>query len=201
MTIAEILGACIGRLRTLPSRIWRLEANWKGICCDASVLFLGRPLISRHADSEMIFSEGVRIHSALRSNPLGCFQPSVLRTMAAGARLELGKNVGMSGTILCAGKSIVIGENTIIGSGVMILDNDLHVASGEGRWRGEYVQNAREICIGRGVFVGARAIILKGVTVGDGAIIGAGAVVTHDVPEGMIVAGNPATVIRRRLEL
>jgi len=201
MTIAELIGAGLARFRALPSRIWRAEAEFKGICCDASVLFLGRPLLSRHGDSEMILSEGVRIHSALRSNPLGCFQPSVLRTMAAGARLELGKNVGLSGTVLCAGKSIVIGEETIIGSGAMILDNDLHIASGEGTWRVEYAENARPVRIGRGVFIAGRAIILKGVTVGDGAVIGAGAVVTRDVPAGMIVAGNPAQAIRARAEM
>jgi acetyltransferase-like isoleucine patch superfamily enzyme len=42
------------------------------------------------------------------------------------------------------------------------------------------------------VFVGARAIILKGVTIGDRAVIGAGAVVSKDVPAGHIAAGNPA---------
>lgn len=146
----------------------------------------------------MLFSEGVRIHSALRSNPLGCFQPSVLRTLSAGARLELGKNVGISGAVLCAGKSITIGENTLIGSGAMLLDNDLHVASGDGKWRVECAANAREIRIGRGVFIGTRAIILKGVTIGDGAVIGAGAVVTCDVPPGALAAGNPAKVLRSR---
>ena len=198
MTIAEIFGTCAARLRELPSCVWRLEAKAKGAACDASVLFLGRPLISRHAGSEMVFSRGVRIHSALRSNPLGCFQPCVLRTMSSGARLELGIGVGMSGTVICAGKSIVIGDHTIIGSGAMILDNDLHIARGDGKWRTEYAENAREVRIGRGVFIGARVIILKGVTIGDHAVIGAGAVVTKDVPEGAIVAGNPAKAVRQR---
>ena len=198
MTIAEILGACIGRLRTLSSRVWKLEANLKGIRCDASALFVGRPVISRWGGSELIISEGVRIFSALRSNQLGCFQPSTLRTVAAGARLELGKNVGMSGSVICAGKLVTVGENTIIGPGTMIFDTDFHIPSGDGRWLNESAKNAREIRIGRGVFIGARVIILKGVTVGDHAVIGAGAVVTKDVPEGAIVAGNPAQVIRVR---
>ena len=56
---------------------------------------------------------------------------------------------------------------------------------------------ARPIKIGRGVFVGARAIILKGVTVGDRAVIGAAAVVTKDVPPHHIAVGNPARVLNR----
>jgi len=196
MTTAEILGSCLARLRALPSRVWLMEAKFKGVECHPDVLFLGRPLIHRGEGSEMILSQGVRIASALRANPLGCFQPSVLRTMALGARLELGKNVGISGTVLCAGKSIVIGEDTIIGSGAMILDNDLHAPLGEWGWREEYATNAREVRIGRGVFIGARAIIMKGVTIGDRAVIGAGAVVTKDVPERMIAVGNPARNIQ-----
>lgn len=195
MTSAEILGSYAARLRALPSYFWLLEAKFKGVDCHPDVRLVGRPLISRCADSEMVFSEGVRIHSALRSNPLGCFQPSVLRTMAPDARLELGKNVGISGTILCAAKSIVIGEGTIIGSGAMILDNDLHEPSGEWRWSAKCARNAREIRIGRGAFIGARAIIMKGVTIGDRAVVGAGAVVTKDVPDRMSAVGNPARII------
>jgi acetyltransferase-like isoleucine patch superfamily enzyme len=51
--------------------------------------------------------------------------------------------------------------------------------------------------IGDGVWVGSGATILAGVTVGDGAVIAAASVVTKDVPPGVLVAGNPARVIRR----
>lgn len=49
--------------------------------------------------------------------------------------------------------------------------------------------------IGRGAFVGARAIILPGVDVGDHAIVAAGSVVRRDVPSGTVVAGNPAVFV------
>lgn len=54
------------------------------------------------------------------------------------------------------------------------------------------------IRIGRGVFIGARALILEGVTIGDHAMIGAGAIVVRDVPPLAIVVGNPARIVARR---
>ncbi len=52
--------------------------------------------------------------------------------------------------------------------------------------------------IGEDVFVGLRAVVLPGVRIGEGAVIGAGSVVTRDVPEWMIFAGNPARAVRKR---
>jgi len=55
---------------------------------------------------------------------------------------------------------------------------------------------SRPISIGRDVWAGERACILKGVTIGDGAIIAANSVVTKDVPAYSVVAGNPAKVVK-----
>lgn len=155
-------------------------------------------MISVAPNSRIILSEGVRIVSALRSNPLGCPQPSVLRTLAPGAELRLGARVGLSAAVLCAGKEITIGDDTILGSGAMIIDNDFHVLEPDGTWRNEYSEGARPIRIGRSVFIGARAIVLKGVEIGDYAIIGAGAVVTRNIPANAIFAGNPAREVGTR---
>lgn len=54
--------------------------------------------------------------------------------------------------------------------------------------------------IGNDVWIGANSVVLKGVQVGDGAIIGAGSVVTKDVPDYAIVAGNPAKLVKYRFE-
>ncbi|MDT5091129.1 MAG: hypothetical protein QOH60_492 [Mycobacterium sp.] len=51
------------------------------------------------------------------------------------------------------------------------------------------------IVVGDNVGIGIGAIIMPGVTIGRGAIVGGGAVVTKDVPEGVVVGGNPAKVI------
>ena len=195
-SLAQSIGGAVNFFRCAVSQVWKWEARFKGVTMEGRLHLSGRPIISLARGSNLILGDGVVLCSALRSNPLACFQPCVLRTLAAGAVLRLERNVGLSGTVLCAGSSIRIGEGTIFGSGAMVIDNDFHVPEGEWNWRTEHVQNARPVVIGRGVFVGARAIILKGVSIGDRAVIGAGAVVTHDVPAGAVAAGNPARIVR-----
>jgi len=196
--LSRALGACISFIRRLASNLWKLEAHLKGVEMGQGVVFAGRPLVSVAPNSRFVLGDGVTVASALRANPLGCFQPCVLRTLAPGAELKVGRNAGMSGAVICAGLSIEIGEGTLIGSGAMILDNDLHVPGPSG-WITDSRSNARPVRIGRDVFIAARAIILKGVTIGDNAIVGAGAVVTKDVPAGHIAAGNPAQVRPRKM--
>ncbi len=53
--------------------------------------------------------------------------------------------------------------------------------------------------IGKNCFIGGRALVLPGVTIGDHCIVGAGAVVTKDVPDRCIVAGNPARILRENI--
>jgi len=55
--------------------------------------------------------------------------------------------------------------------------------------------------IGADCFIGARSVILPGIQIGDGSIVGSGSVVTKDVPPRCAVAGNPARIIRRDIEV
>ena len=57
-------------------------------------------------------------------------------------------------------------------------------------------RRAHHVSIGNDIWIGHGAIVLAGRSIGDGAVIAAGAVVTKDVPAGVIVAGNPAKVLR-----
>lgn len=198
-SISQTLGLGISHFRVLLGKLWSAEAKIKGITLQGLVRFEGRAILSRAPGSSMILGPGVCITSATRGNPLGCFQPSVLRTLASGAELVLEEKVGLSGAVICAGKSIRIGSRTIIGSGAMIIDNDFHTWDEKVGWVNEYTENARPIIIGRNVFIGARAIILKGVEIGDHAIIGAGAVVTRNVPAHATAGGNPAKILNAAL--
>jgi acetyltransferase-like isoleucine patch superfamily enzyme len=175
--------------------LWLLEARLKGASVARGVTFVGRPLISVAKGSRFQLGENVKINSSLRANPLGCFQPSVLRTLCPDAELILDANAGISGCVLCAAKSIRIGEGVNIGSGALLIDTDFHRPAGSWEWGNDPGHGARPIHIGRGAFIGARAIVLKGVTIGERAVVGAGAVVTKPVPPRHFAVGNPARMI------
>ncbi len=196
-TLVAVLSSFLSRARRWPSKLWTLEARLRGIEVGNGVEFLGRSIMTRHPGSVFVLGAGGTYGSSVRCNPLGNAQPCVLRTMAGGARLEIGERVGMSSTTVCAAASVSIGEGTICGAGAMIIDNDFHTPTAPWDWAIGYKATARPVRIGRGCFIGARAIVLKGVTIGDRAVIGAGAVVTQDVPAGAVVAGNPARIVRQ----
>lgn len=102
-----------------------------------------------------------------------------------------GTNVNGLGTRILVAEAVTIGAGCTFSWDVQILDNDFHALTVGG------VQQpaVAPVVIGDRVWVGTRAVILKGVTIGDGAVVAAGAVVTKDVPAGAIVAGIPARVV------
>ena len=112
------------------------------------------------------------------------------------AVLEIGDNVGISGATLVASTGIFVGPRTLIGAEAMIVDTDFHpLDPAQRRIHQTAGALSGPVHVGSDVFIGARALILKGVSIGDGAVVGAGAVVTKDVAPGAIVGGNPARVI------
>ena len=109
-----------------------------------------------------------------------------------GKNIKIGKDVFVnSGCCFQDQGGVTLGDGCLVGHNVVFatLDHDKR----PGR-RGD--MTAAPIVVGKDVWIGAHATILKGVKIGDGAIVAAGAVVTRDVPPNTIAAGVPARVVK-----
>ncbi len=99
----------------------------------------------------------------------------------------------MAGAVLQC--RVTVGENTVINTRASI-DHDCRI--GSHAFVGPGVTLCGSVEVGEDAFIGAGAVLLPGIAIGKGAIVGAGAVVTRAVPEGAVVAGNPA--VRKKRE-
>jgi maltose O-acetyltransferase len=112
-----------------------------------------------------------------------------------GANIRLGTDCFLNANAIildCA--EIRVGDRSQFGPGVQVLAAD-HPREPERRLAD--VELARPVTIGTNAWIGGGAILCPGVTVGDHSVIGAGSVVTKDVPERVLAAGNPCRVIRQ----
>lgn len=89
---------------------------------------------------------------------------------------------------------VKIGDNVTITADVTILTHDYATSVFLHAYH-DYVPGRSKVVIGNNVYIGQRAMILRGVTVGDNCIIGAGSIVTKDIPANTVVAGVPARPI------
>ena len=196
MGLRQTIGTWKQRLRLTPSFLWRWELRLIGMTWASPPILCGRPFVSRFEGSTIKFGRSVCLDSSRRNNPLGGDKPCILRTLTPQACIALADHVGLSSGTLVAACSIEIGESTILGAGCMVIDNDFHRPGHGFTWVSDYQHSAKPVKIGRGCFLGARALVLKGVTLGDRVVVGAGSVVTRDVPAYSVAAGNPARVVR-----
>ena len=127
---------------------------------------------------------------------------------------KTGKNFYIEPTFRCDyGYNIKIGNNFYTNFDCVILDvcevnigNNVFFEPGvhiytathplEASVRDSLLEFGKPVTIGNSVWIGGVSIILPGVTIGDGTTIGAGSVVTKDVPDGVVAAGNPCRVLR-----
>lgn len=109
--------------------------------------------------------------------------------------LGTGASIGEDNHIICH-NHISIGNNTLLGPGIMIYDHNHKYLFETGVDRFHF--DVGEVIVGNNSWVGANAVILKGVHIGNNVIIGAGSVVTKDIPSNCIAAGIPAKVIKRK---
>lgn len=124
-------------------------------------------------------------------------------TLVPRPELIIGDRVSINyRNLISAAVSVRIGDDTMIAGEVSIFDNMSHPLSPSRRLAKDRLRRdeASPVVIGRNVWIGMRALILRGVTIGDNSIVAAGAVVTKSVPPNTLVGGNPARVLRELVD-
>ena len=97
------------------------------------------------------------------------------------------------GCVVLDVRRVEFGPNCNLGPGVHVYTATHPLDAGARASGAEY---GEPVSIGSNVWIGGRALVNPGVSIGDDVVVGSGAVVTRDVPDGVVVAGNPATVVR-----
>lgn len=124
-------------------------------------------------------------------------------------RIKIGNNCYIGDhTRIWSAESIIIKNNVLIAHNVNIFDNDTHpIDKFERKEDSELIiwnairkdfstLKSAPIVIEDDAWIGCNSIILKGVTIGEGSIVAAGSVVTKSVPPNVLVAGNPAKIVK-----
>jgi len=186
-------------LAVIGTTCFIIKAKIFGIKYQKPIRCFGSVHILRGYGSRIELGKNIVIVSnTKRGSSSSIFAPTKLKTFMKSARIIIEDDVGLNGTSITArSKRILIGKGTIVAPNVTIMDSDFHdVHTPESRLFSPAFEKDADVTIGKNVWIGGRSIILKGVTVGDNSVIGAGSIVTRDIPENVVAAGNPARVIK-----
>lgn len=185
------------KYKTVGGIVFYIKAKIFGVIVEGKVICYGTVYLIRFPLSQIKFGNNITlISNNYRGSASSIYSPVKFQTFSPTSCIEICDNVDLNGTsIVSRSKRVIIGEGTIIAPNVIIMDSDFHsIWPAENRTSG--IENDKEVIIGKNVWIGIGAIILKGSVIGDNSIIGAGSVVTGKVPENVIYAGNPAKLIR-----
>ena len=169
------------------------------IARDAQVLISSELVLNEKDECKWTHSEGylaLKPGATLRVNGSFRFKFGMDVKLFENAELILDGGYAEQGVVIRSRKSVHIGRGVAIARDVIIMDSDFHDFTIDGVSE----EVTAPIRIGSHVWIGTRAVILKGVTIGDGAVIAAGSVVTKDVPPATIVGGVPARVIKENVQ-
>lgn len=179
----------------IPDKIYNLILlKYRHVQYGENLKIQGRLFCVSNSKNGIVIDDNVSINSCRASNPIGGETRTIL--FARGnAQIKIGANCGISNATIFACELITIEEQVFIGGGVKIYDSDFHWINFEKRIN-SVGGVTKPVIVKRGAFIGAHSLILKGVTIGERSVIGAGSVVTKNIPDGEVWAGNPAKFIK-----
>jgi maltose O-acetyltransferase len=119
-----------------------------------------------------------------------------LEARKKGSEIIIGENTFINNNVyICAEQTTIkIGRDCLIGVSFSCIDSDFHGIHPEERRGGNQI--CRSVTIGNNVFIGNNVSVLKGVIVGDNSVIASNSVVTKSFPDNVVIAGNPAQIIK-----
>ena len=168
------------------------------ICIDKKLISFGENVVM---DQKCIFDGAGKVeigNNVVLGYPLaphfhGFYE--LIQARSKYSKITIGNETIFSNDItIIANEEIWIGTKCLIGDRVTMIDHDAHEINP--LTRRNSAGSSKPIIIGNNVWIGSLVTILKGVSIGNNSIVAANSVVTKDVPDNVIVAGNPAKVIR-----
>jgi acetyltransferase-like isoleucine patch superfamily enzyme len=159
-------------------RAW-YRRRYPNLVVGDGVLFIGK--LRLRGGTRLVLGDDVRVRQEVIVN--------------GGGTVTVGHDTLLNGCWIGAADRVDVGAWCLV-SDCNISDTDYHNLLPAQRHTALTPKAVSPVTLGRNVWVGARAIVLKGTTVGDDTVIGSGAVVRGTVPAGVVVAGNPAVVVR-----
>lgn len=145
------------------------------------------------------FGNCIHLDSGINSPfPKGAVHLTIVKTAPDRiGMITVGDNVTLNGTSIVSYQSVTIGNNVLFGPQVFIMDCDGHPMEQRDDIGDDLERLViRPVEIMDNAWIGAGSVILKGVTIGKNSIVGINSVVTESVPDNMVVAGNPARIVK-----
>lgn len=156
--------------------------------------FFSGPGTDARAAFVAIGSNRLRLRLFHRALDSGWTVPNAISphaVIASSARVADAGVLVMPGAILNAHSQV--GAAAIINTGAVV---EHHVVVGQAAHIAPHVTLTGRVRVGAGTFIGAGATVIPEVTIGAAAVVGAGATVVRDVPDGVLVVGTPARIVR-----
>lgn len=181
----------------LKSNYFKVFMKFNKVKYGKDLNLIGLPVIFKQKNAELIMGNNCTVKSDFLSNLVGLYQRTIIVARENG-KIHIGNNVGISGATIYSKELIEIGDYTNIGGNAKILDHDFHPIDARARkMDNKDMIGKRAIKIGENVFIGCNTIILKGTEIGDNSVVGAGSVVSGKFPANVVIAGNPARIIKK----